>query len=275
MSAVSAQNIRLGVVNFLNASPMIEGIHAVEGIDVVAKVPSELVGCLERGEVDVALASSIDYQHSSMNLGLLPVGVLSSDGDSMTVQLCSRAPFQEITKVHCDSDSHTSIALLQIILKEQFGITPSILPTDIRSMNRCSSSWPETVLIIGDKVISSGYIEEYSYTLDLGQAWKKQTGLPFVFAAWFGSMNFSKSLVQKISMLLQRQLACNKQRIEQIVSTHSKDRGWDTHLAKQYLMNHMQYDWSDAHKESLDLFYSLAKSCGILEEVRPLHILGS
>ena len=76
MSAVSAQNIRLGVVNFLNASPMIEGIQAVEGIDVVAKVPSELVGCLERGEVDVALASSIDYQHSSMNLGLLPVGVL-------------------------------------------------------------------------------------------------------------------------------------------------------------------------------------------------------
>jgi len=206
MSAVIAQNIRLGVVNFLNASPMTEGVQAVEGIDVVAKVPSELVGCLERGEVDVALASSIDYQQSSMNLGILPVGVLSSDGESMTVQLCSRVPFQECREVHCDSDSHTSIALLQIILKEQFGNTPSIVSTDIRSMNRCSSSWPEAVLIIGDKVISSGFGEEYPYTLDLGQAWKKQTGLPFVFAAWFGSVDFSECLLQKVTMLLQRNL---------------------------------------------------------------------
>ena len=80
MEAVQDQTIRVGVVNFLNATPLIEGMSAVEGIELVPKVPSDLIGCLERGEVDFALASSIDYQRSSIDLGILPYGVLSSDG---------------------------------------------------------------------------------------------------------------------------------------------------------------------------------------------------
>ena len=126
MTAVQDQTIRIGVVNFLNATPLIEGMNAVEGIELVPKVPSDLIGCLERGEVDFALASSIDYQSKFIDLGILPVWVLSSDGDSLTVQLCSRIPFQNVTKVHCDSDSHTSIALLQIILKNKFDISPKL-----------------------------------------------------------------------------------------------------------------------------------------------------
>ncbi|MBC8309439.1 MAG: menaquinone biosynthesis protein [Phycisphaerales bacterium] len=274
MTAVMTKNIRIGVVNFLNAAPMVDGISDVDGIQVIEKVPSDLIGSLERNEVDVALASSIDYQQTSMELGILPVGVLSSDGESLTVQLCSRVPLNNITKVHCDSDSHTSVALLQIMLQELYAIHPEVVSTDIRSMNTCDSLWPETVLIIGDKVVTSECESEFEYTLDLGQAWKQQTGLPFVFAAWFCQMDLSETLVQKISMLLQRQLAFNTQKIEQIVSKHATGRGWDAPLAIQYLTKHMQYEFIDAHVDSLQLFYSLAKSCGILKEVRQLHLFG-
>jgi|TARA_B100000959_G_scaffold281732_2_gene346521 chorismate dehydratase len=275
MTVVMPEIIRVGVVNFLNAAPMVDGISAVEGIEIVSKVPSDLIGSLEKGEVDVALASSIDYQQTSMDLGILPVGVLSSDGDSLTVKLCSRVPFKNVTEVHSDSDSHTSVALLQIILHDLYKIKPTIIPTDIRSMNTCDSLWPETVLIIGDKVVSSACESEYEYTLDLGQAWKQQTGLPFVFAAWFCRMDVSEILVQKISMLLQRQLAFNKQRIEQIASAHASGRGWEAPLAIQYLTKHMQYDFTNSHVDSLQLFYSLAASCDILKEVRQLQILGT
>ncbi|MDP7005949.1 MAG: menaquinone biosynthesis protein [Phycisphaerales bacterium] len=274
MPAVMTKNIRIGVVNFLNAAPMVDGISAVDGIQVIAKVPSDLIGSLEGNEVDVALASSIDYQQTSIELGILPVGVLSSDGDSLTVQLCSRVPLNNITKVHCDSDSHTSVALLQIMLHELYAIHPEVISTDIRSMDTCDSLWPETVLIIGDKVVTSKCESEFEYTLDLGQAWKQQTGLPFVFAAWFCRMDLSETHVQKISMLLQRQLTFNKQRIEQVVSAHASSRGWDAPLALQYLTKHIQYEFIDAHMESLQLFYSLAKTCGILKEVRQLKLLG-
>ena len=36
--------LRIGVVNFFNASPLIEGISKVDGITLVPKVPSELSG---------------------------------------------------------------------------------------------------------------------------------------------------------------------------------------------------------------------------------------
>lgn len=275
MNAVQDKVIRIGIVNFLNATPLIEGVQTVRGIELVPKVPSDLIGCLERGEVDIALASSIDYQRSSVDLGILPVGVLSSDGDSYTVQLCSRIPFDDVTTVYCDSDSHTSAALVQIILKNRYGISPKIVPVDIQSMNQCDTSWPETVLVIGDKVVKSNCQSDYEYTLDLGEAWKEQTGLPFVFAIWQGRMDCSTSSVNKVSMLLQRQLLFNLHRIEQVVSSHALKRGWNPPLALQYVTKHMHYQFTGAHEESLELFYIFAKSMGILKEVRPIYLLSS
>ena len=40
MTVVMPEIIRVGVVNFLNAAPMVDGISAVEGIEIVSKVPN-------------------------------------------------------------------------------------------------------------------------------------------------------------------------------------------------------------------------------------------
>ena len=122
MQQVKQEILRLGVVNFLNATPLIDGIETTQGINLIQKVPSELVGCLERDEVDFALASSIDYQKSNKDFAILPVGALSSDGETLTVRLCSRIPFEKIAEVYCDIDSHTSIALLQIVLRCHYNV---------------------------------------------------------------------------------------------------------------------------------------------------------
>jgi chorismate dehydratase len=273
MTALQCENIRIGVVSFLNSTPLIDGIAAVEGIELVHRVPSELIDCLDNREVDIALASSIDYQKSKTEFEILPVGVLSSDGESLTVQLCSRIPFKDIQEIHCDSDSHTSIVLLQIILNNLYGIAPKIITADIRALNRRHSDWPETVLVIGDKVVKNNCGSEYPFTLDLGQAWKKQTGLPFVFATWLVRKDFTQHQIETVSMLLSRQLAYNQHRIEQIVSKYANERGWKTSLALQYVTHHMNYQFTRAHEESLEMFYELAKSCGALEEIRPLKII--
>ena len=64
VEVIKEECIRLGVVNFLNATPLIEGLEGVDDVELVPRVPSDLIGCLERREVDIALASSIDYQKS-------------------------------------------------------------------------------------------------------------------------------------------------------------------------------------------------------------------
>jgi predicted solute-binding protein len=268
------QTLRLGVVNFLNTAPLIDGLSTIQGVELIPKVPSELIGCLERNEVDFALSSSIDYQRSQKQLRILPVGVLSSEGETMTVRLCSKQPFETISEVHCDTDSHTSIALLQIILNNKYGIDPKIIPCDVRALTTSHARWPETVLMIGDKVVTSAKGELFPFQLDLGLAWFEQTGLPFVFATWLGSETIKPSLVQRASMLLDRQLRCNKHRMEQVVSTYAPERGWDVEVANTYLTECIQYSFKDKHRHSLELFYSLACTVGALKEPKQLRFFG-
>jgi len=275
MEQLQQLNLRLGVVNFLNATPLIDGISTIEGVELIPKVPSELIGCLEQNEVDFALASSIDYQRSDEKLCILPVGVLSSEGETFTVRLCSSEPFEKITEVHCDTDSHTSVALLQVIVKNKYGFVPEIVPCDVRAICESNASWPKTVLIIGDKVVTSATEEVFPYQLDLGLAWHEQTTLPFVFATWFGKSTLETSLVQRAQIVLDRQLLRNTNRIEQVVSEYAPERGWDVDVAFRYLTKHIQYSFSDKHRQSLELFYELAFSAGALESTKPLQFFGA
>ena len=269
------KKLRLGVVNFLNATPLIDGIASLNGVQLLSKVPSELIGCLERNEVDIALASSIDYQRSKKQLKVLPVGVLSSDGETLTVRLCSKKPFEDIKEVHCDVDSHTSIALMQIILQKKFGVSPKVIACDVRALGSNQEDWPVTVLMIGDKVVTNTTGDAFEYALDLGHEWHEQTGLPFVFATWFGASDVDCEIVQKARMVLDRQRRCNTNRIEQVVSTHAPIRGWDVDTAHRYLTEHIQYTFTDVHQEALELFYALAHSVGVIKEVRPLRFFGT
>jgi chorismate dehydratase len=269
------ETLRLGVVNYLNASPLIDGISSIEGIKLIHKVPSELVGCLERDEVDFALASSIDYQKSKHEFSIMPVGVLSSEGETLTVRLCSQIPLEQITEVHCDIDSHTSIALLQIVLQKKYGVRPNIISCDVNSLNKDESKWAEAVLMIGDKVVTSLIGTKYPIQLDLGEAWAEQTGLPFVFAMWFGEQHISSTSVHRASIVLDRQRRCNALRLEQVVSEHARSRGWDVDLAFRYVTKHIQYTFTQSHKESLELFFELYASLGILDEVVPLRFYTS
>ena len=264
--------LSLGVVNFLNTVPLIAGLENLDGLTLVPHVPSELIGCVEREEVDFALASSIDYQQSNFDLKMLPTCVLSSEGNVLTVRVCSKVPFEEVKNMYCDSDSHTSIALMQIIMKQLYGLSPQVIPTEIRSLNDDLESWPETILIIGDKVVASKSHHFYPHVLDLGEAWKNQTGLPFVFAAWFGKANTIQNKISLAVILLERQLKCNLHRIEQVVSNHAPQRGWDEQIAKNYLTQNMEYHCSDEHIQSLELFYKFASDIGVISTIKHLEI---
>lgn len=265
------QQVRLGVVSFLNTTPLIDGLELIEGISLMPKVPSSLIGCLEQGEVDLALASSIDYQRTSESLRILQVGLLSSDGHTLTVRLCSRKPIEAVEEVHCDVDSHTSVALLQIVMKDVYGKDISIIPTEIRQLGDNLDDWPDSVLMIGDKVVTNGNDSKFEFELDLGDAWKEQTNLPFVFAVWMGKDNLETDLVRVASISLDRQLRRNMQRLEQLVSTNASERGWDKHKALEYVSETMQYSWTDRHKASLQLFFDRAHEMKLISIVRPLQ----
>ena len=157
-------------------------------------------------------------------------------------------------------------------MKDVYGSDIRVIPTDIRQLGKNKSDWPESVLMIGDKVVSEELESSgYAFELDLGNAWKDKTGLPFVFAVWMGKADVPPNIVRVAAMSLDRQRRRNMQRLEQLVSTHASDRGWNETDALAYVEGTMQYAWSDRHIASLQLFFDRACSMEIISSVRPIQ----
>ena len=85
------------------------------------------------------------------------------------------------------SRSRTSVALLRILLKAKYGITPEFVTAapDLDAMMHRA----DAALLIGDPVlplVETGEDDEGRHSLDLGQEWNDFSGTPFVFAFWAG-----------------------------------------------------------------------------------------
>jgi chorismate dehydratase len=263
--------VRLGVVSFINTLPLIDGLANLADIDLRHSVPSLLLDQLLAGETDVALCSTIDYQRSPEPLIMLPVGLLGCDGPTLTVRLYSSKPLEQVRRVYCDTDSHTSVALLRILLKEVHRIEPKLVDYDAREHvagNR-PMEWPEAMLLIGDKVVTdSPPAVRYPYQMDLGDEWARHTGLPFVFAAWMARAETEPALLRLAAMTLDHQRRHNRERIDFIIHHRARPRHWPVDLAADYLKKHIAHEWTEARRAGLDLFFDKALAHGLIAQRR-------
>ncbi len=264
--------VRLGVVSFLNALPLIDGLDKLAGVELRCDVPSMLLYRQVAGDVDVGLCSSIDYQRCDEPLVALSAGLLGCDGPTLTVRLFAASPIERLDTVHCDSDSHTSVVLLRILLKELYGIQPEIIAYSARAGR--DGEWPDVMLLIGDKVVTaSPPAAAFPHQLDLGAAWVEHTGLPFVFALWMASRGADPSILATAAAILDRQRRHNVERLDGIVHREAGPRGWPAGLAREYLKSRLAFDFTEDRRAGLELFFDKAAAHGFVERRRPLELV--
>jgi len=262
------ESVRIGVVRYLNTAPLIEGLDRVSGLTVVPAVPAGLAGLLRSGAVDIALASIVDLvgggEGGGVPLTVLPVGMIGCDGPTLTVRVFSQEPLEAVREIHADVESHTSVVLCRLLFKKLFDREVSIVPY------RPGAGRPRAVLLIGDKVVTDvAATSGYSHHLDLGEAWHRATGLPFVYAAWAcRSAEAGDAKIQGAAVLLDRQRRHNRTRLDWIVATRAGAAGWPRELAANYLGNLLRYDLGPREREAADLFIAEASSLGYLGENR-------
>lgn len=267
--------IRVGVVSFVNTLPLIDGLELLSDIKLQHSVPSLLLNQLLSDEAELALCSSIDYQRSPEELMVVPVGLLGCEGATMTVRLYSTSPINRIKRVYCDTDSHTSIALMRILLKELEDIEPELIDYDAREhvANNKPIDWPDAMLLIGDKVVTdSPPAIRYPHQLDLGAAWFELTALPFVFAVWMAKASADPARLATAAAVLDHQRRHNIERLDFIVHRRARPRNWPGDLAAEYLKQRLAYEFTDRRRAGLELFFEKAKSHGLIERLRPLRI---
>lgn len=279
-AAQQPRTLRLGCVRYLNTLPLIEGLEKAADIDLVPAAPARLIDLLLARDVDAALISIIDAQRSPEPLTLIPSGMIGCDGPTLTVRLYSAAPLERITTLAADADSHTAIALCRVLLARRFGVTPRVadFAAPVDAARAASAEWPEAVLLIGDKVVTAAPPpSRYPHTLDLGEAWKEWTGLPFVYAAWACRAEDAASpRARLIRDLLDRQRRHNATRLDWIVASRAPERGWPTGLAADYVGNLLRYDPGEPDspfRAAVERFFDEAHALGLAPRRAPVRWL--
>jgi chorismate dehydratase len=274
--------LRIACVRYLNTVPLIEGLDKAAGVTLIPCVPSTIAGLVASGQADVGLASLVDAAASDVPLALLPAGMIGCDGPTLTVRLFSSVPLERVTAVHADTDSHTSVVLCQVLLSRMFGVRPRIIAFDARERVAVSGaraggtgtldeSWPETLLLIGDKVVTdSPPAVRYPHQLDLGEAWKSLTGLPFVYAMWM--CRASEAETERIALaaaLLDRQRRHNRTRLDWIVAHRAPEHRWPRDLARRYLTEYLRFEVGPREREGAGLFLKEAAALGLAPDREP------
>ena len=267
------ESVRIGVVRYLNTAPLIEGLDRVSGLTVMPAVPAGLAGMLRSGAVDIALASIVDLagggggpggEAGGVPLTILPVGMIGCDGPTLTVRVFSQEPMESVSEVHADVESHTSVVLCRLLFKRLYGRDVSMVPYQ---PGRPGAERPAAVLLIGDKVVTDvAATASYAHHLDLGEAWHRETGLPFVYAAWAcRSGEEGEAKIRGAAALLDRQRRHNRTRLDWIVASRAEAAGWPCDLAASYLGRLLRYNLGPREREAADLFIAEAASRGYLD----------
>ncbi|HUC86634.1 MAG TPA: menaquinone biosynthesis protein [Candidatus Acidoferrales bacterium] len=248
----------IGSVSYLNAKPLLYGLEHDPSVKVHLDVPARLLEGLQSGKFDVALLPVIDFQRAD-GLRLVPSGGIGSDGQTLTVRIFSRGPIERMTRLGCDPDSHTSVALARILLAELFGIHPEFVP--LRPDE-------DAMLLIGDKVVRDEP-RGMPHQLDLGEAWKRLTGMPFVFAVW--TARWGNDLGDLPRRLADARLGGMKN-VGEIVNLFASKHGWPAELARKYLTEYLQFEIGERELKAISHFHALAAKHGlIITPPRPLE----
>lgn len=253
----------LGQINFINCLPVNYPISKLDlgAFEFKNASPAELNQALREGEVDIAPISSYEYLSNKDLYDLIPGISISSKIQADSVLFFYKGRLEELKEIFITDKSATSVNLLKLILVKSHGL--ELENIKFTKISKDSNDY-KAKLLIGDEALKA---KKDSYTvLDLGEEWFKLTKLPMVFGLWTASRKseFSEDELAKFSAFFceMRDQGLGEDFPDIIIEAFKK-----TGLAKatltQYFKN-LDYNFTDTHKESLELFERMLIKEGLL-----------
>jgi cyclic dehypoxanthinyl futalosine synthase len=179
--------LRLCAVSFLNAWPLYQPLLerpplADDGeplFSVHEALPAECARQLAAGECDAALVPVASYlEHPEWEV--VPEVAIAARGAVQTVVVVSDVPLAEVTRIHLDAASRSSVLLLRVLLATD-GLQPELVPAP-HGRGASLVGGTEAALVIGDAAFDLS--TRFAHRMDLGARWLALTGMPMVFAFW-------------------------------------------------------------------------------------------
>ena len=196
--------IKVSAVSYLNTIPFIYGLknspifNQIElSLDFPALCADKLLNNqVDIGLVPVAVIPKLQHPH------IISDYCIGANGAVDTVCLYSDVPISEIESIALDYQSHTSVELLKILLREYWYLNPELKNAEIGFED--SIKGKHAALVIGDRAFALN--TKHTYTYDLSAIWKQLTGLSFVFATWVAYRELPKDFIVSFNIALEHGL---------------------------------------------------------------------
>jgi chorismate dehydratase len=266
---MNRQRLLIGEIPFANLFPIFYMLKRGPGLsdyEFIVGSPSELNKKIREGLIDVSPSSSIEYLRHSERYELIENHSISSRGPVRSILLFSRRPIERLggLTVLTSSQSETSVALVQIVLKKFYGLDCHFKSSGLPLKDALGPDTP--YLLIGDEALRESLKWPGLYIYDLGDVWYKHTGLPFTFALWIArkSCRTEKSwLYNKFIDDLSRAKTSALSSLGAIAAASPLKKT----LSEEYLISYwkgMSFHFTQDHKEGLELFRTYAKELGLI-----------
>lgn len=218
---------------------------------------------MQKLEITIDYPSRIaqDLINGDSDMGLVPVAIIprlkefyinghyciGAEGEVASVCLFSEVPLEQVRTVLLDYQSRTSVALLKVLLRFHWQLTPTFVNTheDYRSQIRGSTAG----LVIGDRALEQRLISPYVY--DLGAAWKTFTNLPFVFAAWISNTPIDPAFMARFDTAN----AIGLKNLNAVV----EENPFKAYNLRTYYTQNISYELTDEKRQGLSLFLNYIK----------------
>ncbi len=261
---------RIGMVNYLNTAPIHEkwktSVTRKDWV-LVEDAPAVLNKKLEEGTIDLGFVSCFEYAKHPEMYKILSGLSISANGPVASVVLLSHVPIDQLdgADVLLTAQSDTSVQLVKVILEEFHKVKPNYHRGDIFLADEKQFN---AVLAIGDDALRLVESATYLYQFDLGDIWKRKTGLPFVYAVCAVREEFCQNHPELLSEIHRELLRCRDEGTEdldQICEIAAFRIPLSKQKCRDYLLG-IQYDLSPKKCKALAAFFEILIERGTISE---------
>jgi len=286
--------LRISIVEYLNTAPLVWGFTdgpLTGKYDLSFTVPSQCAEALRRGDADVAIIPSIEYQRME-NVAALPDMAIAAKHEVRSLLVVSKKPIELAKRIALDTSSRSTAALVRILAKEHWGIRPEFIDAAPDASEMLKQA--DAALVIGDPALRislkmealagktpssetccqgdpddmpvAGF--ETLFVYDMVHQWRELTGKPAVLAIWVGR---PEALTPEVFADFRASKQYGLEHVREISEAASIKLDLPPRALERYLTENIHFDLDEENLAGLELFYEKAASAGLIPRVRPLQ----
>jgi chorismate dehydratase len=289
---------RISVVEYLNTAPLVWSF--AEGplrgkYELSTALPSECAEALRRGDVEVAIIPSIEYQRIDGVIAI-PGTAIAAKGEVRSILVVAKKPIEMAKRIALDTSSRSSAALVRLLAREYWKIAPEYIdasPDPPEMLRRADAA-----LVIGDPALRialkmdalSGKAPsgeeccqgdpdempvpgfETIFVYDIAFQWSEMTRKPCVLAIWAGRPD---ALTPEVVADFEQSKRYGLERLAEIAEAAAIKLDLPPRALERYLTENIHFDLTPDYVEGLELYFEKAAAAGLIPRARRLEFARS